>query len=120
MPSPLGSPLNAAAGPLGPPSPVVSQPVPAAPPVSSSTFAQQPVAPQKPEKIPGIDFEAPQTENIGGNFEGLYKQLREMKDKVKPGNLLRLYDKNGHEFYFQRDDDYEHGFGIYIMPAATS
>ena len=85
MPSPLGSPLNAAAGPLGPPSPVASQPVPAAQPVSSSTFAHQPVAQKNSEKVPGIVFEAPQTDNIGGNFEGLYKQLREMKDKVKPG-----------------------------------
>ena len=74
--------------------------------------AQQ--APQQPqeqqEPYPQVDYEAPATPEKGENFETLYQQLEDLKGKVKPGNLLRLYDKSGNDFYYQRDDDYNHGF----------
>jgi hypothetical protein len=68
------------------------------------------------EKFPDIDHEAPEVEDVGKNFEGLYAQLRSLKGKVKPGNLLRLYDKGGNEFYYQRNDNYEHGFSWHPKP----
>jgi hypothetical protein len=49
-------------------------------------------------------------------FNNLYKQLEGLKDHVKPGNLLRLYDKKGNDFYYQRDDDSEHGFMWHPKP----
>lgn len=70
----------------------------------------------QPEKFPDIDHEEAARPEQGQNFQTLYQQLRDNKDKVKPGNLLRLFDKKGNDFYYKRDDDYEHGFRWHPKP----
>ena len=76
---------------------------------------------QQTEQRPDIDHEEEIKDySHDQNFETLYKQLDGLKDKVKPGNLLRMYDKKGNDFYYQRDDDHEHGFGYYPKPPAET
>ena len=68
------------------------------------------------DKFPDVDHEEPERPEQGKDFETLYKQLEDSKDKVKPGNLLRLYDKKGNDFYYKRDDNLEHGFSWHPKP----
>lgn len=71
---------------------------------------------QQGEKFPDIDYEEAERPEQGKNFETLYKQLEDNRSKVKPGNLLRLFDKNGNVFYYKRDDNFEHGFSWHPKP----
>src|SRR6266699_2427246 len=76
-------------------------------------------------KPPVIDFEQElkdQRSMVGTSrdadevFGNLYKQLEGLNDKVSPGNLLRMYDKKGNDFYYQRDDNFENGFKWHPKP----
>ena len=69
-------------------------------------------------KFPDVDHEEALPEDLGKNFEHLYSKLRSLKDKVKSGNLLRMFDKDGNDFYYQRDDNYAHGFSWHPKPPA--
>jgi hypothetical protein len=83
---------------------------------------QMPTRPESPPPDDGPpetgvvheDTDTSWSNNKDDNFQSLYKRLDEWRRKSKPGDVLHLHDKEGYDYYYKHDEDFEHGFGIHF------
>jgi len=93
---------------------------------SLPTFSLDELRPYRNKEIPPGDFPKVAADNqenrvivdksYGNLDEFGYRKVRELKDKyrLKPGEKVLLIDKQGHQFGYQRDDNYEGGFTFWM------
>ena len=69
-----------------------------------------------PAPLPGdFSVNTSRDEPQQGDYDSLTsleRQLERLRGQVRPGEMIRLFDRAGHEFHFRRDDAYEFGFGL--------
>src|SRR5262245_59969785 len=66
----------------------------------------------KPRILEGTMPEGPDP-----HFDAYYKLLESWAPKGQPGDLLILRDKNGNEFWHERDNNYSRGWSWHPKPA---
>jgi hypothetical protein len=93
---------------------------------SMPTFNLEELRPYRNKEIPPGSFPKTAVDNqenriiidksYGNLDEFGYKKVGELKNKykLKPGEKVLLIDKQGHQFGYQRDDNYEGGFTFWM------